>query len=327
MTSSGLTRQMFALWRPWSDLRRTVADMSHLFAFSRVRGVLTLGPRGAPELGRGGLGFETVGRIRQGTHMKKLLGTVAILAAALPLAANAADLPPAPPSYKAPVVAPLPVYNWTGCYVGGHVGGAWSHLDITDVGNAAGFAFATAGVAGQTFSPGNKTAFFGGGQAGCNYQVGQVVFGIEGDLGWMDLKQSVLDPGTVSNTMVGINSGLYGDITGRLGFAAGPALLYVKGGGAFFNGKETFTTNSAAFISNTDVSTFTGWVAGGGIEYLFAPSWTVKAEYLHFDFGAQTFNVLATGGTFPFTEKLRVDTVKVGVNYLFNAGGPVMARY
>jgi outer membrane immunogenic protein len=257
--------------------------------------------------------------------MKKLLASVAILAFASPLAAHAADLPVAP-AYKAPAYAPAPVITWTGCYLGGHAGGAWAKVDMTDVGNAAGFAFAAAGRAGQTFSATNS-AFFGGGQVGCNYQTGPIVFGIEGDLGWMGIKASALDPFTASNTTVGIGNGLYGDVTGRLGFAAGPALFYAKGGWAFYNGRETFSTTSAAFISNSDVSTFNGYAVGGGIEYRFAPNWSAKVEYLHFGFSSQTFNVLATGGTFPFNEKLNIDTVKVGVNYLFNWGGPVVARY
>jgi len=257
--------------------------------------------------------------------MTKVLGSIAIFALALPLGAQAADLPVAP--YRAPVVATAPVFVWTGCYVGLHAGGDWSKLTITDVGNAAGFAFASNGVAGQTFSPNNTTGFFGGGQGGCNYQFGTFVAGIEGDIGWMGVKQSTLAPGTVSNTTVGINDGLYGDITGRLGVAFGPTLLYAKGGWASFNGKETFSTLSANFISHTDVDTFNGWVAGAGVEYIFARNWSAKLEYLHFDFGNQTFNALATGGTFPFNEKLTVDSVKVGVNYQFNWGDPMVASY
>jgi outer membrane immunogenic protein len=254
--------------------------------------------------------------------MKKILGSIALLALAMPVGAQAADLPVAAPAY--PVMAG---FAWTGCYVGLHAGGDWLKLTITDVGNAAGFAFAGNGVAGQTFSPGTTTGFFGGGQGGCNYQFGTFVAGIEGDIGLMGVKQSVLDPGTVSSTTVGIDNGLYGDITGRYGVAFGPALLYAKGGWAFFNGKETFSTLSSAFISHTDVNTFNGWVAGAGVEYHLAPSWSAKVEYLHFDFGNQTFNVLATGGTFPFNEKLTVDSIKVGVNYQFNWGDPMVASY
>lgn len=262
--------------------------------------------------------------------MKKLLGSIAAVALVVPFAAQAADLPPAPaPSYKTPVVVPQ-VLTWTGCYVGGHVGGAWSNVNITDVGNTAGFAFDT-GLPGTSFSTNNNTNIFGGGQAGCQYQAGWFVGGIEGDVGWMGLNQSVVEPGNIFGTAVGINSGLYGDITGRLGVAVGPTLFYAKGGWAFYNGKESFSTTPASgYLSNTDVGTFSGWVAGGGIEYQFAPNWTAKVEYLHYDFSAQTFNVTAagaTGGVFPYTIQPTVDTVKVGVNYLFNWGGPVVARY
>jgi outer membrane immunogenic protein len=231
-------------------------------------------------------------------------------------AASAADLgrpAPAPVYTKAPIVAP---WTWTGFYVGANVGGADGHLKMTDVGNSSGAAFASAGTAGQTFSL-SDTNFLAGGQAGYNYQIGMGVFGIEGDLGWMGIKGSVLDPGTASNTMVGINSGLYGDVTGRAGLAFGPALFYAKGGWAFFDGKDTFSTTSAAFISASSTGMFSGWTAGGGLEYALGSNWSAKAEYLHFDFSSQSFNVLATGGTFPFGEKLTIDTVKVGLNYRF----------
>ena len=254
--------------------------------------------------------------------MKKfLLGTVGAVAL-LTGGAQAADLPvKARP--MAPVVAPIS--TWTGCYIGAHVGGAWSRLRITDVGTG-GSAFASAGTAGQEFNV-DDSGIFGGGQIGCNYQADLFVFGIEGDLGGMDLKGDALDPLTASNTRVGIGSGLYGDITGRLGIAAGPALFYAKGGWGFYNGRETFSTTSAAFISHSDVGTFSGGVFGGGIEYKLWSNWSAKIEYLHFAFNSQTFNVLATGGTFPFREKLSVDTLKVGLNYQFNWGGPVVARY
>ncbi|HXW25551.1 MAG TPA: hypothetical protein VEK73_12480, partial [Xanthobacteraceae bacterium] len=81
--------------------------------------------------------------------MKKLVGSIALLALAMPFAAQAADLPPAPaPSYKTPVVVPE-LWTWTGCYLGVHAGGAWSNVQITDVGTS-GFAFDT-GVPGTTF--------------------------------------------------------------------------------------------------------------------------------------------------------------------------------
>ena len=105
MASSGLTRQVCALWRPWSDLRRTVADMSHLLAPSRARGVLTSEPGGSGFWSRW-LGIKARQPHRQGTDMKKILGSIAVLALAMPVGAQAADLPVAP-AYKAPVMAPV----------------------------------------------------------------------------------------------------------------------------------------------------------------------------------------------------------------------------
>jgi outer membrane immunogenic protein len=247
----------------------------------------------------------------------RLVASTFLVAASL-TSANAADM-----ALKAP---PPPVINWSGCYFGGHIGVAWDDLRMTDVGNAGGTAFAAGGVAGQTFDLDN-TSVIGGGQVGCNYQTGQFVFGLEGDLGGIGLHGALLDPHTASNTMVGIGSGLYGDITGRAGVAWGGALLYAKGGVAFYDGRQFFSTTSAAFISNSNVSTFVGYAAGAGVEWqLWSPNWSAKVEYLHFGFGTQTFNVLATGGTFPFRENLNVDTISVGLNYHFN-WAPIASNY
>jgi len=169
-----------------SDLVRTVADMSHLFAWSRVRGVLT---SGSP----GGLRILVVAdgqsaAVRQGTIiMKKLLGSVAVLALALPLAAHAADLPAAP-AYKAPAYVPPPVLTWNGCYIGVNAGGIWGRDDYS---LTMGGSFL---LPGNIFSnPANSaqlnhsfrsddTGFTGGGQIGCNWQTAQFVWGVEADI-------------------------------------------------------------------------------------------------------------------------------------------------
>jgi len=182
-------------------------------------------------------------------------------------------------------------------------------------------------AAGETFSSGRSLSVFGGAQGGCSYQAGWFVGGIEGDVGWMDVNPSVLEPGAVNGTTVGTGGGLYGDITGRLGVAVGPVLIYAKGGWAWYTGPETFSTLAPNYASNSDVGTFNGWVAGGGFEYRFAPNWSAKVEYLHYAFGAQTFNVTAPPGIYPFTLQPTVDTIKVGVNYQFNWGAPVVTRY
>jgi outer membrane immunogenic protein len=253
---------------------------------------------------------------------KSILGLVAI-SALISAPAMAADLRM---PVKAPPAPSVAIATWTGCYIGGNVGGAWARTRITDVGNAAGAPFASAGVAGQTFTV-DSSGIVGGGQIGCDWQTSNIVFGIQGDVGAMGIQGSALDPGTASNTRVGIDNGIYGDVTGRLGVAFGPALLYGRGGVAFYGGQELFGTNSPNFISQTHVGTFTGWTAGVGIEYRLSGPWSAKLEYNHYDFGTETFNVTATGGVFPFRVNPVVDAVTVGLNYRFNVAGPVGTRY
>ncbi len=207
---------------------------------------------------------------------------------------------------KAPPPPPAPM--WTGFYLGGEVGWADSRVRVTDVN---GFA---AGATPGTVTSYDHAGFMGGGQLGYNWQFGSGLFGIEGDLGWMGLHHTQLLTGTASNTMIGLNSGAFGDITGRLGLVAGNALFYVKGGGAFYDGHNTFSTR-AAFTANS-TGTYTGWTAGAGIEYLFLPNWSAKVEYLHYGFSTQSYSL--TPPTFVFNEALKVDSVKVGLNYHFH---------
>lgn len=224
------------------------------------------------------------------------------------------------PAFAArPKTLPVAAGNWSGCYAGGHLGGAWSPLHITDVGRA-GFAFAASGAAGQVFTM-NLSTVEGGGQVGCNRKAGGSVVGIESDLGWMGLSGSTLDPGTNSNTRAGIDGGLYGDIAGRYGVPLGKTLFYGKGGWAFFDGKQTFSTQAPGFVSNTDVGLFSGLTVGAGVERRLRSNWSGKVEYAYFWFPSQTFNTVNTSGMiFPFSEKLGVNRVQVGVNYKFGGG-------
>lgn len=233
------------------------------------------------------------------------------------LSANAADIYRREPvgggglKDVEPVYAP--VNTWTGFYVGANIGWAGDELTVRDLD---GFGAGTA----QRFRE-RDDKIFGGGQFGYNIQRGGFVFGVEGDVGWMDLNGSRLEKFTGDNTKVGIDSGLYGDITGRLGYSFGGLLLYGKGGFAFYNGGRTFSTSAPQFASAGDTDTFTGWTAGGGAEYMLSRGWSIKAEYQHFDFGSQDFNVTTAGGdAFRFKEDLRADTAKIGINYHFNNG-------
>jgi len=247
--------------------------------------------------------------------MKRLLfATTALAVFAAGASAYGADMP-VTPAYQPPPAPPPPVYyNWSGCYVGLHAGIAQSNVEIADNGNAAHHPFAPLGTPGQKFNA-SDDSLFGGGQLGCNLQVNSpFVVGFESDLGWIDMGPTALDPGSV-NTTVGLGSGFYGDITARGGYALGSALFYVKGGWAFYNGKETFS--SSLPTTNVDVALFNGWALGAGVEYRLSYNWSAKLEYLHLGLGKQNFFVQSAGGVFQFNEKLSLDTLKIGVNYKF----------
>jgi outer membrane immunogenic protein len=230
-------------------------------------------------------------------------------------AASAADLP----MYsKAAPPAAVPTWSWTGFYIGADVGGDWSR-DIVSPTVADGGVFPRS----NRLSP---SGVLGGGTAGYNFQSGAFVFGLEGDLGYMTIRASSPDlAGGTEVDFIG-GSGFYGDVTGRLGVTFDRALFYVKGGYAYYGGSVTTTTGLAGFTVNS-ASGFNGWTLGGGVEYKITPAWSVKAEYLHFDFGSKTATLTSAGGVFGYNNALTVDTVKVGVNYTFNWAGPVVAKY
>jgi outer membrane immunogenic protein len=96
-------------------------------------------------------------------------------------------------------------------------------------------------------------------------------------------------------------------------------LLYVKGGFAWANNRMSVSVVAPAFTAS-ESKTHTGWTIGAGIEYMFAPNWSAKAEYMYADYGSERYaGVVDVGAT--------VHTIKAGINYHFNWGAPVVARY
>lgn len=251
-------------------------------------------------------------RMTWGMTMKKiLLGAVALAAISVPLAAPAfaADMPARTYS-KAPVyTAPALVYNWTGFYIGGHLGGAF---------------------AGDNSLQSSDARFMGGVQGGFDYQFApNWVMGIEAQYSWLpnNNNNGVLFPG--GGTLVTSNTDQIGSVTGRLGYTWGPALLYAKGGYAWRDGNNIGVTNAAGVPQafSTDGNHKDGYTVGAGLEYMFAPNWSAKAEYQYYNFGNTTFSALSpvdiAGRSFRNDEH----TVKVGVNYRFGWGGPIAAKY
>jgi outer membrane immunogenic protein len=242
-----------------------------------------------------------------------------------PLAAHSADL-----AVKVPPPPQPPVFGWTGFYVGANVGGAWAHNNWTDtlfLGN---------------FNSGNNSVFIGGGQIGGNYQIGQFVIGGEWDFDWASNHNNttgVFIP-TVGNIVVTNNDRWITTVAARFGWAIDHLLLYGKAGGGWIGNNNLTVTNLTTGVSLT-CGTFTtltncgnntgGWLAGFGFEYAFTNNWTFKFEYDYLGLGNRTFFIPATAPFLPgdtFTSNNRnVQMVKIGVNYLFNWGAPVAARY
>ena len=239
------------------------------------------------------------------------IGILALAAAP----ALAADLPPHMPT-KAPVVY-TPVTNWSGCYVGGHAGGAWSRTgDTLDNG---------AGVV-ENFSY-NPNSFMGGGQVGCQYQFSpNWVVGIEGTWSWVKLNQtdaSVLAP--PRQRTVGLDQ--IATVTGKLGYTWDRWMLYAKGG--FAETKiDTFAINPATGVSSDANSWQSGWTVGAGLDYMITPNFILGVEFNYYRFGFDR-TVPATDGTIGTYTGTRAEVYSglVRASWLFNWGGTVVARY
>ncbi|HEY1242398.1 MAG TPA: outer membrane beta-barrel protein [Bryobacteraceae bacterium] len=277
-------------------------------------------------------------------------GSVIACAFALTGIAKAADLRVAP-------LAPPPLFNWSGCYVGGYLGGAWLDGDptFTDLGNSAFRSYSGGLVAGRlenshSWNVGlGNSSFIGGGTLGCNWQpVGSpFVIGIEGEAGYMKSEGSAFDP-LRSPTLQAISPDVlgrakigdwYGMITGRLGYAWDRTLVYVKGGAAFVQVTASVTDNCLTVatgcgnwvtLSRETSDTITTWTAGGGIEWALSNNWSVKGEYMFIGldnhslttcgFAATATAAQVAGGQFCFNHQFPgIHTAKVGLNYRFGS--------
>ena len=232
--------------------------------------------------------------------------------------AVAADMPVKAP---APPLAP-PALSWAGPYIGVNLGAAWNHADFSDLGNApaGGIRYAFPVSVSDPFWSPNDARFTVGGQAGYNFQTGMFVYGVEGDLNWVDGKVSAAFGPPLVGAALNATSNLdwMATIRGRLGLAFSQILVYGTGGVAFarFSDAWGFAVLGAHEFSNSE--TRSGWTAGGGVEYMFARNWTAKVEGLYADFGSTDVTVLNPGGQAgPYTSRFqhKVSTVRAGLNW------------
>jgi outer membrane immunogenic protein len=230
--------------------------------------------------------------------MKRVLscfGAVALAFAAQ--TASAADMPG--PIYKGPPAAVAPIFNWSGFYLGLQAGYGWGrtrHDFFTNPGGA--FVISSGNM--------NYDGFLGGGTLGWNWQAGTVVFGLEGDLSWANLVGG--DAICAPQCRTALN--WFGTGRGRVGVAMGTMLAYLTGGVAFGDVRL-----SAAGVYN-DHTTSTGWTAGGGGEWAFAPNWSGKIEYLYVDLGTASI-LYPPPSPFRVDARMRFHIVRAGLNWRF----------
>jgi outer membrane immunogenic protein len=251
--------------------------------------------------------------------VNKILSAVTLLTLGFAVPAAAADMPAR--AYKAPVAVPAPVYDWTGFYIGANAGGASSH-NCWDATTAAGVFFANEGCH-------NATGAVAGGQIGYRWQTSSFVFGLEAQGDWANLRgsnDSLLLPGFFTNVSRVDGIGLF---TGQIGWAWNSVLLYAKGGAAVVADRFHVETTAGAVLAALEVKdTRWGGTVGAGVEFGFAPNWSVGAEYNHLFLQDRTVSFTdAVFGVFFGADRIHqdVDMVTLRLNYRF--GGPVVARY
>lgn len=265
----------------------------------------------------------------------------AALVAAASLSAQAADLPPAsaPVYTKGPAYMPAP--SWTGWYIGGNAGWVGSANNGirntgTDTGGGGLGSFIAAGAIPTSVSS-SYSGFIGGGQIGYNWQAGYWVFGLEADIDGISAKSNatvgpVTVPGFVPiTTTYSREIDWLSTFRGRIGVTAAPSfLLYATGGLAVGEVKignallcPTCAPPSAteAGTANTATNTSAGWTVGAGAEWMFAPHWSLKAEYLYVDLGnhssAITYTYGANVSTLTSTVRDTVNIARGGINFKF----------
>jgi outer membrane immunogenic protein len=249
-----------------------------------------------------------------------LLGALALGVFSPDTSTFAADLP-----VKAKV-APVPYYDWSGVYVGVHAGygGGMKDWSFQDDFTARGF--------------------LGGGQIGINKQLGSLVFGLELDGSWADIKgsQTTLQGGPAANLLISrtLASRIDGVVTfaGRAGLAADRWFVFAKGGVAYVNENHSITATVSSFVPAAIQSIAASGneyrvapMVGLGAEYALGGNWSVKGEYDYIHLGSRDVRLAGTqtSGPITFNDQIEqaIHVAKVGVNYRFGEiqTGPTFA--
>jgi outer membrane immunogenic protein len=217
-------------------------------------------------------------------------------------AASAADLPVKAP----PPVAPVYLSDWAGFYIGAHAGYGWGSTSFDG---------------GRTWLNAKPKGGLGGVQLGYNWQFGQVVAGVEGDISGADLEQSSVTTGHIMLPAgpVPLSRDVKFDelatARARLGYVVWPGVLaYGTAGGAW--GHSTATFSGGPVFAPTSADGF-GWSAGAGVEYKLMPHVLLRAEYLHYGFNSFTYDRGSAVAPRTVGGSTDIDVARAGVSYKF----------
>jgi outer membrane immunogenic protein len=223
---------------------------------------------------------------------------------------------------------PPPAFSWTGCYIGGAIGGAWSGQDVS---NTALPSLDQAGVTGTI----NASGLIGGVYSGCNFQWASTwVIGIEGDWNGTSLSGTAVAPDLFANGQpTGSGGGIawtsdlssIATIRGRIGYAWSPNILaYFTGGGAWgrisYSSVDAFGPCPAVCVSTSFSNIAPGWVVGAGVDWApWSNNWIVRVEYLHYGLQGAASSSFFPGVSVPLANptwnNISVDSVHVGLGY------------
>jgi outer membrane immunogenic protein len=238
--------------------------------------------------------------------MKQFLLPSIVLSAFVVSSAMAADLPIRQPLKAPPQVV---VFDWSGLYIGGHIGYGYGETDIAD----RNLLLPTQRI--------ESDGFLGGVQAGWNYQIGRFVLGAEADYSYADIKGDVTTTIAATDVSRSSTTTWIATATARLGYTWDRVMVYSKLGTAFaqFDYDNNISVGGASVFSATASETRVGWTVGTGIEWAFAGGWSAKAEYNYMDFGRRTidFTSVIDGTLANLDIDQRISVVKAGLNYRF----------
>jgi outer membrane immunogenic protein len=200
--------------------------------------------------------------------------------------------------------------NWSGPYIGAHIGGAWGTRKWEDQGDDV--------SDNLTYDVGGA---LGGLQAGYNFQpTPWLVLGIEGDYSWASLEGSGMPALETEATEMKTSMKWLATLRGRIGYAFDPWLFYVTGGGAWSKESQTITEFAEGAVNALSYSSKrSGYTVGTGFEYALNQHWSAKLEYNYIHFGSQTFAVDPVMDSEAAGAKVtpEIHAVKFGVNYRF----------